>query len=351
MKNSKCFIFQSIGLVAILLILLGTVIVYIDPYFHYHEPLDKYQYPINNERYQNDGITRNFEYNAVIAGSSMTECFKTSEFDSLFNARAIKIPYSGGRYKEVDEAVKRALERNTSLEYVVRGLDFNYLVIDKDSKYYENYPDYLYDENLFNDVSYVFNKEVLFNDVLEVIDYTKRGELTTSFDDYSNWSDERQSGKAAILDIYIRPEMASGRVEFDDAAKEMLRLNLEQNVIQTIKENPDVKFYLFFPPYSIYWWDSQYRSGQIERHLEAEKYAIEMLIPYENVYLFSFFDAFDMICNADLYIDTGHYVESVNSQILQWMKSGEHRLTKDNYEEYCDKVAEFLLNYDYDKLF
>ena len=65
-----------------LLVGLGSVTIYIDPYFHYHAPLQGLEYPISNERYQNDGIIRHFPYNAIITGTSMTENFKASELDS-----------------------------------------------------------------------------------------------------------------------------------------------------------------------------------------------------------------------------------------------------------------------------
>lgn len=42
---------------------------------------------------------RNFEYDAIIIGTSMTENFKTSEADALFAASFIKVPFSGGIIK------------------------------------------------------------------------------------------------------------------------------------------------------------------------------------------------------------------------------------------------------------
>ena len=351
MNESKKFIIQCIVVSVSLLLVLGSITVYIDPYFHYHGPLEKFEYPIDNERYQNDGISRFWEYDAIITGSSMTECFQTSEFDQLFGVKSIKISCSGGKYKEIDESLERAIERNPSIKYIIRSLDFNYMILDKDVENDEPLPEYLYDNNPFNDVSYVFNKEVLFNDVVGVIDYTNAGQLTTPFDEYANWSTERPFGKDAILAHYDRPKMAESIRVFDDETKEIVSQNFEQNVLQTVKENPDIQFYFFFPPYGIYWWDTAYQLGKLERCLDAEKYVIEMLLQYENVHLYSFFDDFELVCNSDLYSDEGHYNESVNSQILVWMRNEEHKLTKDNYQEYCEKIREFYVNYDYDSLF
>lgn len=72
------------AVILILLLLSMTMIVVIDPLFHYHAPLDGLAYPLEDERYINDGILRHFDYDAVIAGSSMTENFKTSEANILY---------------------------------------------------------------------------------------------------------------------------------------------------------------------------------------------------------------------------------------------------------------------------
>ena len=37
--------------------------------------------------------------------------------------------------------------------------------------------------------------------------------------------------------------------------------------------------------------------------------------------------------------------------MLRWMREDEHRLTKENYENYCAANAAFYGSYDYDALF
>ena len=92
----------TMGAVLAMLVMLGGLVVWVDPFFHYHKPLEQLAYPIDSERYQNDGISRNFTYDAVLTGTSMMENFKASRFDSLFGVTSVKIPYAGGYYKEVD---------------------------------------------------------------------------------------------------------------------------------------------------------------------------------------------------------------------------------------------------------
>ena len=61
--------------------------------------------------------------------------------------------------------IKNHLEvafNNNDVKYVLWGLDYNGLHREHYHKGYTEYPDYLYDDNLFNDVSYVWNKNIIF---------------------------------------------------------------------------------------------------------------------------------------------------------------------------------------------
>ena len=132
-----------------------------------------------------------------------------------------------------------------------------------------------------------------------------------------------------------------------------LEENLDVNVLQVIEDYPDVEFYLFFPPYSICWWDQLNQNGTavLERRIDLEKYAIEKMLQFDNIRLFSFFNNYELICNLNYYVDDVHYTGDVNNLILQWMKSGEYELTKENYEDYIAKEKAFYTSYDYDQLF
>ena len=146
-----------------------AVMVYkVDPYFHYHKPdVDNYFYSLDNERSQNNGISKHFDYDAIITGTSMVANFKTSEFDEVFKVNSVKIPYSGGSYKEINDNLKVALENNPNLKTIIRGLDYEIILAPKDQMRDDLgiYPEYLYDNNPLNDVKYIFNRDVLFGRV------------------------------------------------------------------------------------------------------------------------------------------------------------------------------------------
>ena len=354
MSSCKRWVLGFLLVWILLLSVFGGFTVLIDPFFHYHEPLEGLQYPINNERYQNDGIVKHFDYDAIITGSSMTENFKTSEFDQLFGCNSIKVPYSGGTFKEVNDNLATALKYNPDVKLILRVVDYSSFEMDKDSMFEDiigSFPYYLYDNLIFNDVEYIFNKTVFFNASCNVLEYTREGGMTTSFDEYSNWNDEAVFGKEAVDSIYQRIDRNPEMMPVTEEDYAVIRENISQNFTDLIAQHPDVQFYLFFAPHSIYYWDAQYLHGTIEKQLAEEKYVIELLLEYDNVHLFSFLNEYDIVCNIDNYMDVWHYNEDINSQLLVWMSEGEHELTKDNYLEYCEEMHDFYMNYDYDALF
>lgn len=347
----KIWIINTLIFTIIVFIMFASITVYIDPLFHYHKPLNKYQYPINNERYQNDGITRNFEYESIITGTSMTENFKKSEADRIFGSDFIKVPFSGGHYKEINENLKRAYASHKSIKYVIRCLDYSLLIEDKDT-YREDaeYPFYLYNNNLFDDVEYVLNKSILFEQTLGVIKHTKSGFETTNFDNYANWNSAYTFGTETVLSTYTLNENTSHVQVFSEDERRMVLENIRQNVTSLAVGHPKTTFYYFFPPYSICYWDVLKNNGQTDWRIDAEQAAIEEILKYPNIKLYSFCNNFELVCNLDNYKDQAHYGEWVNSWILEWMHNDEYLLTKDNYKDYIKTIKEFYNSYDYSSL-
>ena len=336
--------------------LLGTILLMLlvfwifDPYFHFHKPFPFVSYRMYDERYTNDGISRHFDYDAVITGTSMAQNFKTSEADVLFGVNAVKETFSGAGYKELSQNLERALQRNDRLKTVIWTMDSNSMIRDKDYDQYEGYPTYLYDDNPWNDVSYVFNKNVWYHGVLPNLIMTLKGEPSTTFDEYSSW--EKETGYEYVMQSYDRweqkAEIAPGLTEAD---VEMVTANIQQNFVDLVNQYPDTTFYIFYTPYSICWWDFMNQEGMINYYFEAELIATKLLLECPNVRLYNFNDKYDIITNLDNYRDKEHYGAHVNSMILEWLSDGDGLVTKDNYMELFEKEKEYYLNYDYESIF
>lgn len=329
---------------------------YIDPFFHYHKPhTDRYYYELDNQRYQNDGIMRNFDYDALITGTSMTENFKTSELDTIFDVDSVKIPYSGAAFKEVNEGIGRALKYNPDLKIIVRGIDMGYLFTDKDWMRDDlgTYPEYLYDDNPFNDVNYIFNQDVIFDRAYKMVLDSRSPDHKPGilpFDDYSSWQSQAVMGIKKVCPEGLETKKNPSEVHITDEERMMIKENIRQNITDLAADHPDVDFYCFFTPYSMVWWNEINNEGSIYRYVEAEKCAIEQMLQYENIKLFSYNTRIDITSDLNNYKDPTHFGSWINTLILYWMHEGEGRIRQDNYEEYINEELRVHLDYDYASL-
>lgn len=351
MNNKKwgiCFLALTLALLIGAAFLTGVI----DPFFHYHAPLDSLEYPINNQRYQNYGILEHFSYDAIITGSSMTENFKASECNELFGVNSVKTCLGGGTFKEVVRQLRHAIESNPDIHTIFYGLDAWLFFESKDAMRTDaEYPDYLYDDSLFNDTEYLLNKSILLQNTLEVLRYTQSGNLTTSFDEYSFWAQQAVFDTEYVKSNYVRQEKVSEVPAVGIYFKENAQETLEQNLLPLVAENPDIQFYFFFTPYSILQMDSQNQEMLLELQFEVLACVSQQLLSFDNVHLFSFFDDYETITDLDNYFDTLHYSDAINSLMLQRMSRGEYELTPENCTNYWDAVCAYYLAYDYDALF
>ncbi len=352
--NSRRFVQVVLGGTVAALLLAGGATIVIDPFFHYHKALDGVEYPLVDgmERYLNDGIIKTYDYDAAIVGTSMMQNFKASQFDRLFGTKSIKITYTGETYYAIDQEVRKVLKENPDTKCIFRCLDYNKIFQAGEVRNYDDYPDYLYDDNILNDVNYVLNKEIFLDSTLPVIEYNIDGKKTTSMDDYSFWEWEHPVGKEYVLEAYERPETkAEEQKAFTEEDAKTVTDNVTENVIRTVEENPDTMFYFYTPPYSVAFWDEAERNGDLVRYFEAEKLQAKLLLPYDNVKLYTFADHYDITENLDNYMDPTHYGSKISDQIIDWLYEEKGLLTEENYREKIQEMEDFYLSFDYDSVF
>ena len=347
-------IFLSILLTGLVAVAFITALV--DPLFHYHAPLPGMSYSLYDERYQNNGIVKHFDYDAMITGTSMTENTKTSEADALFGTNAVKTCFMGGSYREISENIRTALEYNPDLKLVIRATDQFDLITPSDKHVSTDpdavfvYPTYLTDDNPFNDVEYLLNKSLL-SDAITNVKMTLTHTPSTTFDEYANWMNMYTFGRDPVLASYSRPPASDKIIDLTEEDRNLIRDNLKKNVLDLANDYPDVTFYVWIPPYSICYYDVEDRKGTLGRSLDAMEYECELLCDTDNIRLFAFSDREDIVTDLSHYKDMAHYDEAVNSLLLHAMASGEGRITPDNINDYMSAVRTLYENYDYDSIY
>ena len=343
------------ALVTAVMVCVAVLTAYVDPFFHYHSPrTDEFFYTLDNQRSQNDGIVKHFDYQGIITGTSMVENFKTTEADRLFGCSFIKVPLEGATFRETSDLLRTALKANPDVRTVIWGLDINRLGSNKDLLRTDlgEYPTYLYDDNPFNDVNYLFNRDVVFSRVFPMLRDRGNPEIAkgiTSFDEYSNWMNEEDIafGRKSLYPDGVKRNKPEPREDLLDVEMDMVLENIQQNIVALARSRPDVTFYCFFTPYSAKWWQQELEGERLEMEIEAEQITTRELLKCSNIRLYSFNILTDITTDLNNYKDATHYGEWINSMILLYMHEGKCLLTADNWEAVLEAERDFYTGYDY----
>lgn len=320
--STSNFIKKLFILILILLIFFASVVIIFDPFYHYHKPLPFLKAVLSEKEYQVPGTLDHFDYDAVIAGSSVAENNNNKWFDTNFDCKSIKAIRSYGATADLCYFINRAYEHQ-DLKYVFLNLDPSSLTTGTYTTFEETgSPMYLYDNNPFNDVKYLFNKDVIFNRIPYMMAQSFIGDYDEG--ESYNWAQWKAFDEETVLYHYIQePEIKEMQADnlFEDTAKTNINM-----IIDIINNHPDSEFYIFVPPYSILWWDMSYRSGETKSYLYAERLAFSSLLKYDNVHLFNFQNAEDIIFDLNNYTDSLHFSPVINQYICDCLKDGTYEI-------------------------
>jgi len=345
MKVYRRFLVVLTGVILAAAIMIAALVIYVDPFFQYHKPLAGFSYVIDNQLSQNPGLARNTEYNAVLLGSSVTVNFDTDWFLELYGLDLVKLPYNGAYPRDIVNAMEQVDMSDNRVDRVFLAVDVTTYSGETDEIKYE-IPEYLYDEWIFNDVFYWYNKDVLLNYILKPLMDPAQGTDPTDY--YSTWQYFGYS-KGVTLTSYTPVERLEEVFEEDSLLPGVMR-NMDENICPMIEAHPDTQFTVFFPPYSILYWYDFERMNQTDAILCNEAYIIERLLAYDNVEMYFYQNDFACIANLDNYTDKIHYSREVSYALAEAMAEGRGRITRENYEEVIGLLRDYVHTYDYDSI-
>lgn len=340
---------------AALCVLAAALVVYVDPFFHYHSPLKGFPYLIDNQLSQNPGMAAHMEYDSVILGSSMTVNFQTAWFEELMGLKTIKLSYSGAFPKDQSNIMDIIFASDNNkggrrIKKVFLGVDvITYTGGVDETKY--PIPEYLYDDSYFNDIEYVLNKDVLLNYILRPMADPDPTDLSNV---YASWWTEEYYSEEWVLHNYVSPKQVEEETlpgAYVDAAEK----NLAANICPYIEGNPETKFVVFFPPYSILFWNDVQKENHLDATIEEFRYIAERLNAYDNVEVYFFPDREEIILDLNHYADYSHYHPRYNRFMAECFADKSFLVAKEGQEgkkidEYLIHMREIAENFNYDEL-
>ncbi len=346
-KTYRNWAISVLSLLLASLIGLAAFVYIIDPLQFYHRTNRGLFYV--EERFQNPGLVKNYDYDTVIIGSSMTQNFIPSKIDQVLGGRTLKASMAGASERELSYLVKLSLE-SKKVNRVIWGIDLDAVINDPNYTASKDlFPVYLFDNNPFNDLQYLLNKQFI-NDSWDIYTKTYDSELyrADNLDTMHGWNDYVKYGATAVREFYI--DKLKNNHTNNQLILSNMQENLENNILSVIKENPDTQFLLFYAPYSIVYFKHLYNINysMIEQINEGKRYFYNELSKYPNVELYDFSSNAELTSNLNHYKDTIHYSGDINTYIIQSMKNKQYIVTADNLESSFNELEGQIKAFDMD---
>lgn len=163
----------------------------------------------------------------------------------------------------------------------------------------------------------------------------------------SFWGNDCKYGKNILINNYKNSDLKSLKSEFE---KEKITEKSKEIYMETldkiIKNNPNIKFYVFYPPYSMIAYLKEFKEERLYKDLEIKEFVEKNLLNYKNVELYDFQVAKEITHNLDNYKDYSHYSPKINSLMLKYMfKDKKYLVTNKNYKKYIEDLKEQTKNF------
>ncbi len=323
LKNRKRWTLCTLALCALATLLAALTTYLVDPFEIYRESSILPLY--DQESYNNPGIARNYDYNAVILGTSMVEMSNPSVIDEAFGVQSVKLPMRGSHIAQMGWQLSHIYDykaaRGETLDLAILAVDAYSMMGPVDDM--EEIYDYLWNDNPFDDVNYLLNRDVLLVKVPRMLKNVGR-DTSAKRDEMYKWVDVVFDAQS----VYDATEVSKQK-EMQPAEYRLERstANIEQHIERYVRAHPETRFVIYMPPYSVAYWYLMTREGISEQQYRSRARVCELLMEYPNVEIYDFSSNIDWITDLNEYFDYSHHSSAVSDRVMRAMAAGEGRVT------------------------
>lgn len=330
-KNIRNWIKSFFAGVLVFIFLISVIMYIVDPFFQYRVRDNQY---LLSARFVSAGLIKNYDYDTLVLGSSMTQNFNMERFRNELGNRPLHIGLGGMKNSEMLELIRLAESVNKASAYYL-CIDLNGFVSNDEGELYG----YLLKDDLLSKLRYSLSFEAWVRYIPIDISLSFFKELgvslpykvtsSMSIDDLDNWNDDYEFGKNIVLNNYKNSLFSVSKINTNNLLNTM-KVNIDMFFTNLQTNNKAIN--LFFPPYSALYWANSEKEGYLDSYLAAKRYFVEKAIA-KGYNVFDF-QSVDLTLNLDNYKDTTHYKQEINDYMIDCFASLENKLNLNLINDY-----------------
>jgi len=314
----------------------------IDPLQLFHAARFTTAFYTSDDRMRAAGLIRSLNFDTVFIGTSLAVHFRPSEIDKALGVKSVKLAMSGSTSPEQHFAIQTAIAVKHPKEVIWEMDDWIFRdAPDVDSDAY--FPADLYRRNPRGIAGYLLSLDTARESIWLMLRHIKllddlalrltwAGYLKYNNDNVDEigtvpmYVDQKAlygAGKAMASYQHYRKAPAEMSVGCDYDA--MVR-NFDRDALDLIRRNPDVRFVVYFPPYSILQFVAMRDAAPATLKIvyDFTAYASRRLTQFPNVRLHDFREASEVTHDLNNYADVVHHSPTVDLKELSWLAEGKY---------------------------
>ncbi len=357
---------------------IGTLLA-VDPLNIFNAEITDNEFFIKEMRFQSAGIINKHDFDSAIVGTSMAGNFNANQAGHKLQGRFVNLSLSGSLLNE----------RKIVLEYLLSEKDMKTIIISLDGatsmQRNEGIPiaswEFLYNKNRFDDfILYTNNKYMpyischsMFASRLSDLIYGEcpKHKIKVNMNELTEWqSDPNHNSRFGGIEKWIEnrenPQISQSIMKINSASILLKKNALEaetdsknifdigefsRNIPPILEHNPNTRFILFFPPYSMvqYAIDAQTAPHKFDQYKRLVEGVVLMTELYLNTEVYWFGDK-DFVKNLSNYKDHTHYHGKYNNYFLDEFKAKRSIINIENYKELLNELERNAKSVDLIKL-
>ena len=335
--GSKKWLLGFFAVLLVLCLIFSLVVYAVDPFFQFRVRDNTYML---NGLYVSPGLIKNYDYDTLIIGSSMTQNFDMDQVREVLGVKPLHIGIGAMTCEEMSEYLALANKVGKAKTVYACIDQFNLALIDPGNKNTE----YLMKDDVLSRIQYFFSYEAWFRFMPVDLGFAflkaagvqlpESISREISIDKLENF----EHNYVFSEEEFLRKYEGEPRDESIDTDGFEERMRAEADKFLNSVDFDSAEYVFFFPPYSgMYWCDAQ-DFGYFDAFMAAKEYFIERAEEHgATVYDFQ---AEDLICDLDNYTNSKHYGPEINDWMIECFASGHDMVTARDCADFKAKLAE-----------
>jgi hypothetical protein len=300
-----------------------------------------------DSRLQDAGLIRSQDFDTVLMGTSLAIHFHQSDIDRILGVHSLKLAMIGSDSHEQSFVLAAALGRHPRrviwqmddwIFHDAAEIDADiYLPADLYRSNARGIASYLFSGAMARESAWIVARSIpllqpvvaqLTTDVLFKFPISRVDDINTLPPDV-DMAQAYNAKTAMAAFTYITDPVRSSYLAVGADYAAMVR-NFERDAIGLIAKHPDVKFDIYFPPYSILQFVAMRDASPatLKTVYDFTAYASQRLLRFPNVSLYDFREASDITHELNNYGDVIHHSPAIDLKLLSMLAAGKYAVDR-----------------------